>query len=103
MDAYEFAEVAARMQGQAHELGLRPVPSFSSPPREPGVLRSARLHEDGAIVFIVVDGRADADIIRDMALGTLYVTGRMITPDVRGDVWSEFDLDLLEAAARGET
>ena len=83
-----FAQAVQVLAGTARALGLV-VPSFRSPPRLVGVLRSIKRWEGGATVAVVVRGRPWPAVQADLIEGVVTANG-LVPPDsdrARAELW----------------
>jgi len=83
-----FAQAVQALAGAARAHGLV-VPSFRSPPRLVGVLRSIRRWEGGATVAVVVRGRPWPAVQADLIEGVVTANG-LVPPDsdrARAELW----------------
>jgi hypothetical protein len=67
-----FAETARQLGAAARAAGLM-VPAFRCPPRVPGAERTVRRYPGGSVVSVVLKGREQHDVQRDMVEGVLVV------------------------------
>jgi hypothetical protein len=94
-----FAQAVQTIAGCARSLGLL-VPSFRSPPRLVGVLRSIKRWDGGATIAVVVRGRPWPAVQADLIEGVVAANG-LVPPDsdrARADLW----LALEATPAAGE-
>ena len=83
-----FAQAVQTLAGAAREQGLT-VPSFRSPPRLVGVLRSIKRWDGGATVAVVVRGRPWPAVQADLIEGVV-TANRLVPPDsdrARAELW----------------
>jgi hypothetical protein len=83
-----FAHAVQTIAGTARSLGLV-VPSFRSPPRLVGVLRSIKRWDGGATIAVVVRGRPWAAVQADLIEGVVAANG-LAPPDsdrARAELW----------------
>ena len=83
-----FAQAVQTLAGAARALGLV-VPSFRSPPRLVGVLRSIKRWDGGATVAVVVRGRPWPAVQADLIEGVVAANG-LVPPDsdrARAELW----------------
>lgn len=96
MRATEFSSAARTIAAAARRAGLR-VPSFRTPPRRRGAVRTLRRWPGGgALVSVATRGRPVDDVLNDMAEGVLVANG------LRGDEARSVRALLLEAAFGAE-
>ena len=96
MRATEFSAAARTIAAAARRVGLR-APSFRTPPRRKGAIRTLRRWPGGgALVSVATKGRAADDVLSDMAEGVLVANG------LRGDEARRMRMLLLEAAFGAE-
>lgn len=92
MRATEFSEAARTIAAAARRAGLR-APSFRTPPRKRGAIRTLRRWPGGgALVSVATRGRPVGEVLTDMAEGVLVANG------LRGDEARRVRMLLLEAA-----
>jgi hypothetical protein len=65
-----FATVVRRLGAAARAAGLT-VPAFRTPPRRPGAPRTIRRLPGGPVVSVTLQGRAFAEVVRDMVDGVV--------------------------------
>jgi hypothetical protein len=83
-----FAQSVQTLAGAARSLGLV-VPSFRSPPRIVGVLRSIKRWDGGATIAVVVRGRPWPAVQADLIEGVVAANG-LVPPDsdqTRATLW----------------
>jgi hypothetical protein len=83
-----FAHAVQRLAAAARSLGLV-VPSFRSPPRLVGVLRSIKRWDGGATVAVVVRGRPWPAVQADLIEGVVAANA-LVPPDsdrARAELW----------------
>ena len=83
-----FAQAVQTIAASARSLGLV-VPSFRSPPRLVGVLRSIKRWDGGATVAVVVRGRPWPAVQADLIEGVVAANG-LVPPDsdrARAELW----------------
>jgi hypothetical protein len=83
-----FAQAVQTLAGAARALGLV-VPSFRSPPRLVGVLRSIKRWDGGATIAVVVRGRPWPAVQSDLIEGVV-AANRLVPPDsdrARAELW----------------
>jgi hypothetical protein len=86
-----FADTARRLGAATRAAGLA-VPAFRCPPRVPGVRRTVRRYPGGAVVSVVLRGRAFDEVAADMVEGVLVVNR------IEGEAALRLRTTLLEAA-----
>lgn len=96
MSSLEFAE-AARQMGHTIRANNHEVPTFRSPPKAPGQLRSLRRRSDGSVtISVALRGRSMAAILADMIDGVVAANeldGTSAT-SLREELWESMS-DLL--------
>jgi hypothetical protein len=83
-----FAQAVQIIAGRARALGLV-VPSFRSPPRLVGVLRSIKRWDGGATIAVVVRGRPWPAVQADLIEGVV-AANHLVPPDsdrARAELW----------------
>ena len=83
-----FARAVQTLAGAARAHGLL-VPSFRSPPRLVGVLRSIKRWDGGATIAVVVRGRPWPAVQSDLIEGVVAANG-LVPPDsdrARAELW----------------
>jgi hypothetical protein len=97
----QFARVCHALAAAARRGGLQP-PSFRSPPRLDGAVRTVRQRgRAGAVVAVVVKGRPFTAVVADMIEGVV-VANHLAGADAiraRSALWDAVAADLGEAAA----
>lgn len=79
--SYQFSAISRALANASRALDLTP-PSFRSPPKEPGQLRTIRRRPNGtAVVAVAIAGRALEDVAADLLAGVYAAHGiRARTP-----------------------
>lgn len=96
MRATEFSAAARTIAAAARRAGLR-APSFRTPPRRKGAIRTLRRWPGGgALISVATRGRPIDEILSDMAEGVLVANG------LRGDEARQVRALLLQAAFGSE-
>ena len=96
MRATEFSAAARTIAAAARRAGLR-APSFRTPPRRKGAIRTLRRWPGGgALISVATRNRPVGDVLSDMAEGVLVANG------LRGDEARRVRSLLLEAAFGAE-
>ena len=94
--ALAFAQTARQLGAAARAEGLT-VPAFRSPPRLQGAVRTVRHYPGGAVISVVLRGRALADVTADMVEGVVRANR------LRGDEAGRARAALRDAARRDST
>ena len=94
--ALAFAQTARRLGTAARAEGLT-VPAFRSPPRLQGAVRTVRHYPGGAVISVVLRGRALTDVTADMVEGVVRANR------LRGDEAGRARAALRDAARRDST
>ena len=94
--ALAFAQTARRLGAAARAEGLT-VPAFRSPPRLQGAVRTVRHYPGGAVISVVLRGRALTDVTADMVEGVVRANR------LRGDEAGRARAALRDAARRDST
>ena len=95
-----FAQAVQALATCARGLGLI-APSFRSPPRILGVLRSIKRWDGGATVAVVVRGRPWPAVQADLIEGIVAANG-LVPPDsdrARADLWLALEAPPAEEEA----
>ncbi|MFL6206458.1 MAG: hypothetical protein ACJ739_14035 [Acidimicrobiales bacterium] len=95
-----FAHAVQAIAGASRAQGLL-VPSFRSPPRLVGVLRSIKRWEGGATIAVVVRGRPWPAVQADLIEGVVAANG-LVPPDAdraRSELWLALEAPVAEEDA----
>jgi hypothetical protein len=99
----QLAQAVQALARAARELGLV-VPSYRSPPRLVGVLRSIRRWDGGATVAVVVRGRPWPAVQADLIEGVV-AANRLAPPAsdrARAELWLALESPPAEEASAAE-
>ena len=97
----QFARVCSALTATARRAGLQP-PSFRSPPRLDGAVRTVRQRGSaGAVVAVVVKGRPFTAVVADMIEGVVVANrlDRAAAIRARSALWEAVAAEVSEVAA----
>ena len=94
-----FSNSARQIGRAARDAGLD-VPTFRSPPRQPGMVRTIRRSENGVTISIAIRDRPWSHVLADLIDGVVAANG-LAPPEairVRTMLWAALETEGADAA-----